>query len=298
MRRLRLALGLGAAASVCAVLVGLAQGWWETGGSAPPPSQPLAVTTSLSPQALAFGDPLGAHADLLLDPRSVDPSSIRVAPRFAPFRIRGSHVDVSSAKGAVLLSYRFALECLSAGCVPERQQVEKRFLPLVVSYRTRAGSRRTLDVDWPSFRLSSHLSDADRAAPGQRMRANAPLPPVSYRVDPAALRTGLAAGAGALALLASALAWLALRRRPERRAEPEPEPDPLVRALLLVRASTTNGFPAERRMALGRLARELRDSGRTDLAQAAGRLAWSAESPSADAAGAFADRLERVLEDA
>jgi hypothetical protein len=295
VRRYILLLGPVAAAAAVVLLVGLAGGWWQEGGRAPRPSRPLVASTSLSPRALEFGDPLDARLELLVDPAVVDPTSIRVEPRFAPYRVRATAAEIRSAGRAELVSRSFALECLTPACVPERQQVERRFLPVVVSYRTVAGRAGTMAIDWPTVRLSSHLSDAERAAPAANLRVDAPLPPVSYRLEPAALRAGLVAGAGALAVLAAAFAALGLRRPREAAPAPEPELEPLARALLLVRASATNGFPAERRKALSRLARELGASGRSDLAHTAARLAWSAESPSADAAGTFAAHVEESL---
>jgi hypothetical protein len=297
VRRFALALGPAAAAAAVVLLVGLAGGWWQGTGRAPRPSRPLVASASLSPRALEFGDPLVARLELLVDPAAVDPASIRVEPRFAPYRVRATAAATRSAGGAELVSRSYALECLTPACVPERQQVERRFLPVVVFYRTAAGRARTMEIDWPSVRLSSHLSDADRAAPGARLRVDAPLPPVSYRLEPRALRAGLAVGAGALAVLAAVLAAVGLRRPRAAVPAPQPELEPLARALVLVRASATNGFPAERRKALSRLARELGASGLSDLAHAAARLAWSADSPSADAAEAFAARVEESLGD-
>ena len=292
-----LLLGPAAALAAVVLLVGVAGGWWQGSGRAPRPSRPLVASASLWPRALEFGDPLVARLELLVDPAAVDAASVRVEPRFAPYRVRATTAKARSAGRAELVSRSFALECLTPACVPERQQVERRFLPVVVSYRTVAGRAARMEIDWPSVRLSSHLSDADRAAPAARLRVDAPLPPVSYRLEPGALRAGLAAGAGALAVLAAVLAALGLRRPRGAVPAPEPELEPLARALLLVRASAANGFPAERRKALGRLARELGASGRSDLAHAAARLAWSAESPSTDAAGAFAAHVEKSLEE-
>jgi hypothetical protein len=282
------------ATAVVVVLVGVAQGWWRGGTRVPPPSQPLVATPSLSARTLAFGDPLSARLDLLIDPRAADPASVRVKPRFTPYRIVGTTLTTRRAGGA-LLSYRYALECLSPACVPGKAQSEQLFLATVVSYRTRSGAVEKRTVDWPDYTIVSRLNDADRRNPTDRLRANAALPAVSYRFDPGTLQVLLPALSGALAMLAAALAALAFRRRAQPIALAGPELAPLDRALLLVRASTANGFPAERRKALGRLARELRASGRLELADTAVRLAWSAESPSADAAGSFATEVETSI---
>ena len=115
---------------------------------------------------------------------------------------------------------------------------------------------------------------------------------MTYRIAPGTLQALLAALAALLVVAAGVLVWFTLPRR--RRAK-GPELPPLQRALQLVRASTSNGYPAERRQALGRLARELSADGQRDLAQAAVRLAWSAQPPSREATGDFADHVEAAL---
>lgn len=297
MRRVGLRLGLGLVAAAAAVLaVGLAGGWWRSSPGVPRPSQPLVATASLSARTLEFGDPLGARLDVLVDPDKADSSSVSVRPRFAPYRISGT-VLRTRRTGSVLLSYSYTLECLTAACVPSRAQVEQRFLPALVSYRTRSGRLERRTVDWPSLAIASHLTDADRQDPTERMRADTALPAVSYRIDPRTLRALLAALSAVLVVLAAALVALALRRRAVPTAPAEPELPALDQALLLVRASSANGYPAERRKALGWLARELRASGRADLAGDAARLAWSAEAPSAEATGTFAGQVETSLGD-
>ena len=286
---------LGAAAAAAVVLVlGLAQGWWRGGAGIPPPSRPLVATASLSARTVDFGDPLTARLELLVDPRRVDPDAVRVKPRFAPYRVSVTALRTRTAH-AMLLSYRFALECLTPACVPGRVPAERRFLSALVSFRTRSGRSETRPVEWPSFELVSRLTDADRADPTARLRVDSTLPPVTYRIDPGTLQALLIAFSAALVLLASALTALALRRRARPPAPVAPDLAPLDRALLFVHASTANGFPDDRRKALSRLARELRASGRDDLANAAARLAWSADAPSPEAAGEFASEVEAAL---
>lgn len=297
MRRAGVGAGLGLATAAAAVLaVGLATGWWRSSARIARPAEPLAATARLSVRTLGFGDPLGARLDVLLDPDVADPSSVRVRPRFAPYRVTATVLRTRRA-GSVLLSYRYELECLTPACVPARAELERRFLPALVSYRTRSGQLGRRTVDWPSFTVVSHLSDEDRRDPTARLRVDTTLPAVTYRIDPGTLQALLAALAVAFVVLGALLVALAFRRRAEPAAPAESALPALARALLLVRASTTNGFPTERRKALGRLARELRTAGRSDLAGDAARLAWSAEAPSADATGTFATQVESSLED-
>jgi hypothetical protein len=286
-------IGALATAAVVAVL-GVALGWWHGGARIERPSRPLETTATLSLRSVEFGDPLTARLDLLVDPREVDPAGIRIKPRFAPYRVTAAQRRVRRA-GGVLISYRFALECLSPACVPGRAPVEKRFLPAFVSFPTRSGRVERLTVDWPSYLLVSRLTDADRANPTDRLHVDSTIAAVTYRVAPGTLRALLTAASAALLLLAAALTALALRRRAQPPVLAEPDLPPLSRALLFVHASTSNGFPDDRRKALSRLARELRVSEQPELARAAARLAWSAEPPSAEAAGTFASQVETEL---
>ncbi len=282
-------LGTALLAGAVVVVVGLAQGWWQ-GGAQVAPREALVETASLSARTLAFGDPVTARLDLLVDPGAVDPSSIRVAPRFSPYRIASTSV-ATRRSGAVLRSYSYALECLLPACVPTRAG-ERRFLPARVSFRSRSGVRSTHAVEWPSYQISSRVTDADRRDPAGRLRFDPALPPPSYRIAPATLRALLTALSAALALAAAALGTLALRSRAERPAPAEHPLSPLERALRRVRESISNARPSERRKALGGLGRELRAVDRGDLATDAGRLAWSEDAPSPEAAGAFAARVE------
>jgi hypothetical protein len=240
---------------------------------------------------VSFADPLGARLDVLVDPRRVDPASVRVRPRFGSFRIVSTELRTKKA-GGVLLSYRYSLECLLPACLPGRTLAERRFQSAFVAYRTPGGRARRAAVEWPTYTVVSHLSTPDIGDPTTRLRVDATLPPVSYRIAPGTLQALLAALAAALVLLATGLVAFAL---PRRRTRAGPKLPPLEHALALVRASTANGYPAERRKALGRLARELRAEGQPDLARSAVRLAWSADPPTAEATAGFADEVEEAL---
>jgi len=289
MRRIALVVGIAGVGAVALAIV-LALGWSQHDESGRAPARPLTATTTLDTSALSFGDPLSARVQVLVDPRKVDVASVRVRPRFAPWRIVSSSTDRHSAAGT-LLGYRYTLECLSAACLPGRTLAERQFLPAFVSYRTAAGRRARQLVDWPTYRVATRLTSADTGDPTEHLAADVSLPPVSYRISPGTLQALLAALSALLVLAAGTLVYFAL---PKRRAA-GPDLPPLERALRLVRASTANGYPAERRKALGGLARELSADGRRDLAQAAVRLAWSSQPPSPEAASAFADQVEESL---
>jgi len=272
-----------------AVAVGLTLALWPH-AERTFPKETLAASASLAPRTFAFADRLSARIDVLVDPRAVDPASVRVRPRFGLFKVLARGLRTRRA-GGVLLSYRYALECLVPGCLPGRTLAERRFLPAIVSYRAADGLRREA-VEWPTYTVVTRLSTPDIGDPTTHLRADAPVPPIGYRVSPGTLQALLAAVSGVLVLGAAGLLALALPRRRPARA---PQLPPLAQALALVRASTANGYPAERRRALGRLARELGVEGRRELARAAVRLAWSAEPPTPEAATRLADEVEESL---
>ncbi len=279
------------AAATIALVVGLAAGWWRDGSELPAPSKPFDATATLSARALSFGDPVTARLDVLVDPVAVDAASVTVRPRFSPYRI--VRTERTTRRGrTVLISYRYALECLVPACVPQRGQDEHRFLATRVSYRTAAGKRVTRSVDWPSYQVASRLTDDDRAAPGERLRSDAPLPAVSYRIAPETLKGLLIALAVVLAIAAAALAAVALRPRRRPAEIAASLLSPLESALRRVYASTANGQPAERRKALGNLGRELRALELGDLADDCGRLAWSAPEPTPEATTRLARHVE------
>jgi hypothetical protein len=287
MRRVAL---VGACVAVV-LAIALALGWWQHDSSGPAPAQPAAATATLDTQALSFGDPLEARVDVLVDPRRVDLDSVRVRPRFAPWRVLSSTAERRSGAGTLLV-YRYALECLSPACLPGRTLAERRFLPALLSYRVPTGRTVHRVVEWPTYRVVTRLTSPDIGDPTQHLSEDTSLPAVTYKIAPGTLQPLLAALSAILVLAAGLFVYATL---PRRRVATGPELPPLEDALRLVRASTANGYPAERRKALGRLARELRADGRRDLAQAAVRLAWSSHPPTSEATSDFADRVEAAL---
>jgi hypothetical protein len=280
-----------AALALAVVLViALTQG---TGGSgrADQPARALSATASLSARAVSFGDPFTARLDVVVDPRSVDPRTVEVQPRFGLYRVAGTDLKTVHGANSELLSYRFALDCLLPGCTPAGPLVTRRFQPVTISYRTRDGVTLSGQVRWPAFHVASRVTAAERRRPVESLRFDASLPAPTYRVAPRTLRalaTGLAA---LLALVAALLAWLAVRP-PARRDAAGPSTSRLQQALQAVRASTANGRPAERRKALGWLGRELRAVERPSEANEARRLAWSADAPTPRSASDFAAEVE------
>jgi hypothetical protein len=287
-----------AAAAVVAAAIAVAAVLLARGGpGAPEPSSPVSVEASLSPAAVHFGDTLTAQATVVVDPARVDVKSVRLLPRFLSYRIASAAGDVQHDGKATTLSYDLVLECLGAGCAPGRPQVALQFPPAVLRYRTTSGAQRHYAFAWPGITVASRLDDADRSNPYASLRTDTSPPPASYDVSPGLLGNGLIAAAALLVLGAGALLWFAFRRRPAPRpVVREPKGDPLTEAVRLVREIAADGHrPELRRMALQRLVTELRAAGRTELADSAGRLAWSGGPPSPSGAGDLADQVEREV---
>jgi hypothetical protein len=295
VKRLVAAAVLVAGAAAAAVVIAL-----EAGGSgAPAPQSPISVQAAMSPGAVHFGDTVTAHAVVVLDPARVDVASVRLVPRFLAYDVAHVARDVQPDGKATTVSYDLVLECLGAGCAPGRPQVVLQFPPALLHYRTPAGDPGRYAFAWPSITVSSRLDDADRADPYAGLRTDTTPPPVSYSVSPGTLADGLVGGAGFLVLAAGALFWLAFRRRAAPRpVEAAAAGDPLEEALRLVREIAGDGHrPELRRLALQRLVTELRATGRADLAESVGQVAWSDGPPSPGGARELADRVEQQVEE-
>jgi hypothetical protein len=290
-RRLAAAALVGVAAAVAVLL--LVRG----GPGEPAPTSPVAVEASLGPAAVHFGDTVTARAVVVVDPARVDVESVRLVPSFLSYRVAAARRDERRDGKSATLTYRLTLDCLGPGCAPGRPQVPLQFPPAVLHYRTPAGEAGRYAFRWPGITIASRLDDADRADPYASLRTDTAPPAASYDISPDVLENGLIAGAALLVLAAGVLLWLAFRRRrAPGPARAEPASDPLEEALRLVREIAADGHrPELRRLALQRLVTELRASGRVDLAESAGRLAWSGGPPSPSRAGELADRVEREV---
>jgi len=283
-----------AAAAAAAVVASL-----EAGGSGvPPPPAAISVQAAIAPGAVHFGDTLTAHAVVVVDSERVAAASVRLVPRFLAYDVASAARSVHRDGRTTTISYDLALECLGAGCAPGRPQVALQFPPALLRYRKPDGAPGRYAFAWPEITVASRLDDADRADPYAALRTTTSPPPVSYSVDPGALADGLIAAAGLLVLAAGGLLWFAFRRRPTSRRETRAAAAPLEEALRLVREISANGHEPElRRLALQRLVTELRASGRAELADSVGRLAWSDGAPSPGGARELADRVEQEVEE-
>jgi hypothetical protein len=246
-------------------------------GAASAEAPPFTVTTSFSPTAIRYGDPVTAVVEVRFDPKRVDHSSISAVPSFAPFVLVAK--PVVEAAGAGLLRFRYSLLCVTEGCLPVRASKVIRLRP----FRVTAGGATAIP-SWPLLRIESRLSAADLRGEAP-FRSPAAPPPPHYRVGPGALATGLIVSAVICALVAIVLVAAAVWRR--RRRPVTRRVSPLELAIAYVRDAAGRPDP-DRRRALELLSEAVED----DLALAAADAAWSREPPTPAGAGDLADRAE------
>lgn len=262
---------------LAACLVVIAAGCAGGGGEelSLPPNQPFAVASTITPQTVAFGDPLTARLRILVDRDRIDPDSIRLLARFSPWRDRTT-VERVDAGNLTALVYTIDLQCLTLSCVA----FEREHDPSFGDARITSIGGRVYEVQWPTVTVVTRVppqgfvpeetgEDAAEDWPPS-WRATVSLPEPSYRVSPTLL-TWVLAGFGLLLGGSSAAAgWLLWRRG---RLGGAPEISQLDRALELLRNARTD---EQRRAALEALAVALDE----DLSEPARALAWSESRPS------------------
>lgn len=289
-------IGLATAAGVVVLLGVFAPGWWSgSGGSYAP--RTIVATSRITPRSALFGDLVTARLQVLVDPRRYDPASIQVAPAFQPYAIRSDARRVEPGVGrATLVEFTYSLQCLTEPCIQAMSQKSGKtiqtkaidFPPARLTARSAAGAAVAEKVDWPALVVHSRLSAGEIALATPQLDPRTTLPAVSWRLSPNLLGALALVGAVLLALGACWLAAsIALRdsRLLIRRLRIPAHLSSVERALLLAEHAAARGELDEERKALQRLAVELRQAGRRDLAGRAGRLAWSEETPSPEVLG-------------
>jgi hypothetical protein len=257
----------------------------------------IALATSIQPRTHLFGDAVTAQADLLVDPRQVEPGSVRVDARFDPYTRVGDVERAETRAGdLVRVRYRFQLACFASTCMPtgDKREIDLQSGRVYFALNGRDGRNlRTHELlRWPSFSVASRLGpfDVERA----RWRAStAAMPGATYRLEPGVLAALLLLGSLALLAAAGVLVTTAgpVRIRRARPTEVVPRAvSPLERALQLARSMSQNGASDDQRRALERVSRELLAVGEPTLAGRARRLAWSADR-------AELDEVERLAGD-
>jgi hypothetical protein len=289
--RLLAVAGLAGACVVALVLVA------TLGGSsgAPAPRREVALTTSIAPSPVFFGDLVTAHAEVLVDRRRVDPDTVRIEADFAPYSLVGRPQESRSDSGRLTsIDVRYVLQCLVEACLPQPDGIA---LPkLQVHTAPSSDNLVTYTESWPRVDVVSRVEPAALETDPPPWRQQLALPAVSYRLGPGAFAAALTLGAALLALAAFALVGREVTHRRRLLLERARFRSALARALDLARASAARG-PDDRRRALALLARVLAfdPNGGRRLAPAAARLAWGRSEPSTTGLETLVDEIERTV---
>jgi hypothetical protein len=279
-------------AGVVVLLAAYAPRWWgDAGGTFAP--EGLTVGTRVEPRTSLFGDLITLRADVLVDRRAVDPNSVRVEARLTPFRVVSTTRKVHELGGsAARVEVAYGMQCLSIACLNAAGQTNEDGAVTATPIKLRAaravgvrtnGAELSAPFAWPDVVVHSRLT-SEELKTGDPSVGPFVTPKASWSVSPD-LAAALLLAAGVLLALGGG--WLladAVRgKRVPLRLRLPAHLTPLDRALALVRDAATKDDAVDERKALERLAAELRRRGDAELAGAAGRLAWSAERPSAEA---------------
>ena len=298
------AIGLAVAIVVAAVatVAVYAPDWRDRGDGTPP--RALTARSAVEPGYTLFGDVVTLHAHVVVDRNALDSGSVAVDARFTPFRLLSQTRSVRAAGGADRIDFAFRVQCVSLDCLHEAGLIEEsgavqatpiRLRGASVTAERRDGTRTSVALAWPAIVVHSRLTPGERIEDTTRAGAF-PTPAPSYTVSPdlvgwLGVALGLVFALAGAGLLANAVRGKAV---PLRLRIPG-HLTPLDRALALVRDAAERDAAAEERRALERLAAVLRRSGYTQLAGAAGRMAWSREQPAATTVEELVDEVARSV---
>ncbi len=259
------AIGLAAVLAVVVLTAFVARGWWRGDGGTYAPRKTL-VHTEVTPPRSLFGQVLTAHAQLVVDPRRVNPASVELAVDVRPFQIRSESHRVERGLGrAAVIDFQYEIQCVTRACVPHQKSAGAESFQLKTAkatYLGRNGKTLTLDVVWPAFGVQSRLT-ADEIALSM-----------------------LGAGWLVASAVRGDMRPLRVRRIPAHLTA-------LERALVLAEHATAHGEVDESRKALERLAEELRRQRAEAYADEAERLAWSERGPSPETVAELATSVRR-----
>ena len=253
---------------------------------------PITVHVSLTPSAVAFGDPALAEVDVSVDRRLVDPRAVRAVIGMAPLtELEPARVTRVDAGSLTVLRYRLVAGCVGEDCVPTGRSRTVTLAPVRVEAQLRDGSTAVVTRPWPRVTVATRVSASAAYADEPPFERETALPGPSFQANPshAALWLDIATlllGLGAV--LAGAIAVRSLRRERRRTRDGRGE---LGRALELARASTLRPG-ADRRRALSLLARVLERHGAVSSSSAE-RLAWSPAVPAPEEISALVDSVEQ-----
>ena len=274
----------------------------EEAGQGLPQGRQIAATASVDQGVHLFAESVRARVEVVVDTEQLDPDRLGLQTRFLPYDVVEQSETRETRGRFEVVRHEYLLRCLRIACVPEilasaageaetgrGERQTTRIRPTRVLYDDPAGQERVVArAVWPELVSVSRIRESDVPSFGYVFKTSVtPLPDPDYRVPPALLGAGLLASALALLAVPAVLVagWVRRRRTSAPVSERELELTPLERALLLVEWARGRENGAERREALEVLATELDGLERAQLAGSARMLAWSATSPSPDAAG-------------
>ena len=128
------------------------------------------VITSIDPEGALVGDQVSARASVLVNSDAIDPATVRLSARFAPFGLvrteRAVHEDVGRA---ALVEVVYTLQCVTVDCLYAMERVVDdrpvsrpiRFPPGTLRARARDGSgAERASFRWPEVNLRSRLDES------------------------------------------------------------------------------------------------------------------------------------------
>jgi hypothetical protein len=300
---------LGAALIVGLAAAGCGGGEEEADASELPLGRKVSAQATLDPTVHVFAEPVLARLEVVVDNEEIDPDRVSVETKFLPYDVKATSGSRTTRGRFTTITYEYVLRCLRIACIPDVLQSaageaesgrgERRAFNLpsadVLVEDADGGTKVVRSVRWPELVSVSRLKESDVSEFDEFVfkTSVAPLPEPDYRISPTLLGFGLLAAALALLALPATLVvrWLRGRRPAAPIVELEPEPTPLARALRLVEWARGRENGSERREALEVLAVELDVVALPELAGSARALAWSAASPSPEAAGTLVEEV-------
>jgi hypothetical protein len=265
------------------------------GQQAAAPEDALQIDARVDPAVHVFGDPVTATVEVVVDTTTVDLESVRIEPDFSPYELSGPRtVERTTSGGAGVVRFTYPLRCVREGCDASgaRGLVEMPVGRVLYRFAGSPGIARA-PLDWPAFEVTSRVSDEDVELIRWRA-AEATLPAVDRRFDASSLAVALLVVSLALAGVAVWLAWR-IWHVPSAETDAAGEADapapPLERALALVLDASREGDRVRTRRGLERVALELGDAGRPELADHARSLAWSPREATAGQVQELCDRI-------
>ena len=290
-RRLIAVAGLAAACVVALVLVAMLGGG---GDDAPAPRDDVAISTSLAPNPLFFGDLVTARAQVLVNRRELDPDTVLLEATFAPFSLVGRPQESRTSSGQTTsIDVRYTLQCLVEACLPQPGGIT---LPkLLVHTRPSSDNLVTYNHGWPRVDVVSRVAPAALATDPPPWRQQVALPAVSYRLEPGKLAAALTLAAALLVL--GAFALVVERSRDAAGCCSSGALPVGARTRARARARLGRAWPGRpsQGACAARTRARLRPERRPAPRVRAARLAWGRSEPSATGLESLVDEIEKTV---